>query len=152
MNLVEALATAIARQEGYLVEDRRTGKLIPNPKKVSPVLANNPGALIVPGLPQEKGITKFPTITSGWVALQNQIKTNIYGRNSNDPYYRRRSHPMNLYEFFAGQRDAKGTVLPGGYPGYAPKGHGKNDPKAYAENVAAWTGLDPKEKLINLIR
>lgn len=152
MNLVEALATAIARQEGYLVEDRRTGKLIPNPKKVPPVLANNPGVLIIKGMPQEKGITKFPTITSGWVALQNQIKNNIYGRSAHDDYYRRRSHPMNLYEFFAGQRDAKGTVLPGGYPGYAPKGHGKNDPVAYANNVAAWTGIDAKEKLINLVR
>jgi hypothetical protein len=42
----------------------------------------------------------------------------------------------------AGQRDASGNVIHGGYSGFAPK-KDNNDPRAYANDLAKWLGVDP---------
>jgi hypothetical protein len=95
---------------------------------------NNPGNLRSWGSnPIVNGYAKFPTMQDGWNALYSQINTNI-GRG------------LTLNQFFAGQRDANGNVIPGGYPGYAPSGD-SNTPSAYAARVASDVGIDPNTPL-----
>ena len=110
--IVQDLASAIARQENA------------NPAY------NNPGALRAgPGQigTSASGFAIFPDYATGEAALENQIQLNI-GRG------------LTLQQFFAGQRDASGNVIPGGYPGYAPAADA-NQPNVYAQNVAAWAGI-----------
>lgn len=92
----------------------------------TPASLNNPGALTAPLGYCSTGKTgilvNFCTPEDGAAALQQQIN---YLTNKG----------LNLYEFFGGKQ--------GVYPGYAPAGHGKNDPTVYAGFVAANTGIDP---------
>lgn len=94
---------------------------------------NNPGNLHYAGQPGATpgagGFARFATYQDGLDALQNQVALNI----NNYP-------GLTLDTFFAGQRDASGNVVPGGYPGYAPAAD-SNQPLTYSANVASWTGI-----------
>lgn len=112
--LIDSLALAIARMEGYLDASGaiRSGTVA--------YRNNNPGNLRSWGSnPVVGGYASFPTASAGWVALKRQIELNI-GRG------------LTLEEFFGGK--------PGVYGGYAP-GADSNDPAGYARNVAQWTGI-----------
>lgn len=120
LDFVERFARAMARQEGYYV----TG---------SPAQRNrNPGN-IRPWrgckLPTANNLIVFPSVDAGWEQLRRQIRLNI-----------RRG--LTTREFFAGQRDKDGKVIPGGYAGYAPAADG-NKPIEYAAFVAASVGIRP---------
>ena len=141
--LIKAMSVAIGMKEGFFVTPEqylRQGKKLP--KNYVPgqpmTLAqknNNPGNLRMwKGVPQIGGFAFFGTLENGWEALRQQIETNIYGKGSIFPL--RRTKPMSFLEFFAGQRDAAGNVLPGGYPGYAPALDG-NAPTVYARFVVS---------------
>ena len=67
----------------------------------------------------------FPTASRGWAQLHAQIRKNI-------------QRGLTCYEFFGGK--------PGVYAGYAPAAD-KNDPKRYAEYVAARLLIEPGEVL-----
>jgi len=112
--LIDSLALAIARMEGYLDASGaiRSGTIA--------FRNNNPGNLRSWGsTPVVGGYASFPTASAGWVALKRQIELNI-GRG------------LTLEEFFGGK--------PGVYRGYAP-GADNNNPAGYAANVAQWTGI-----------
>src|SRR5215469_529710 len=114
---VQALANAIARQERGPAAV--ASGVFPN---------NNPGDI----MQYSNGsytLVSYASLQDGWNALYaqiNRIVTNYPG--------------ITLDQFFAGQRDASGNVLPGGYPGYASAQAG-NDPALYAANVSGWTGI-----------
>ncbi len=101
---------------------------------------NNPGNLIFAGQPgaepfktKNGTFAKFATLRQGEMALIRQIMA-----------VPRRHSPITLREFFAGQRFLESNQLkPGGYPGYAPAGHGDNRPDKYAEFVASRIGASP---------
>lgn len=112
--IVDAIAQAIARQEGYL--DANGNVLSGNIAYRN----NNPGNLRTWGnLPVSSGYAVFPTVDQGWAALYRQVQLNI-------------NRGLTLQEFFAGKS--------GVYGGYAPA-KDSNQPYVYAANVAAWTGL-----------
>lgn len=127
MSLIDDLATAIARFEGFF----SAGSLAQR--------NNNPGNLRA-GIGQTgtdaNGYAIFPDAATGFAALQNQISLNI-------------SRGLNLNTFFAGQRDSSGNVVPGGYPGYAPSADA-NSPAQYASTVAGWLGIDPNTPLASI--
>lgn len=84
---------------------------------------NNPGALMDVAYYHQTGqfrLMTFASLADGLAALYSQIQTNI-------------DRGLTLQEFFAGK--------PGVYGGYAPSGHGGNDPGVYAANVSNWTGI-----------
>lgn len=145
------LSDAIALQEGYLVE--KGTKLVVNPLTPPCVTAKNPGALRWPNLPTLNNMAVFSSITAGWVALAQQIRVNIWGRD-NDPYPLRSQYPMNLREFFGGQRDRKGKLLAGGYPGFCakPRISSQDAVTAYVENVAKRLHINPKTPLRGLVK
>jgi hypothetical protein len=126
---VAALAQAITRMEGT------------NPAYAA---NNNPGNLIYVGqagaTPGAGGFAKFQTYQDGMNALQNQVTLNI----SNYP-------GLTLDTFFAGQRDASGNVIPGGYPGYAPAAAGNQPLTTYSVNVASWTGIPTDVPLAQVV-
>jgi len=112
--LIDSLALAIARMEGYLDASGaiKSGTIA--------YRNNNPGNLRSWGSnPVVGGYASFPTASAGWVALKRQIELNI-GRG------------LTLEEFFGGKA--------GVYDGYAPRAD-SNDPTRYARNVAQWTGI-----------
>jgi hypothetical protein len=125
---VSSIAQAITRMEG--TNPAYTGN-------------NNPGNLIYVGqagaTPGAGGFAKFQTYQDGMNALQNQVTLNI----SNYP-------GLTLDTFFAGQRDASGNVIPGGYPGYAPAAD-SNQPLTYSVNVASWTGIPTDVPLAQVV-
>lgn len=114
MSMIESIAKAIARQEGYYNA---------NWQPQSNTLAyrnNNPGNLRSWGSnPVVSGYAQFPTVDQGWQALYRQVQLNI-------------DRGLTLEEFFAGK--------PGVYGGYAPAAD-SNLPYTYANNVASWTGI-----------
>jgi hypothetical protein len=124
--LVQDLAGAIARQEGA------------NPAY------NNPGALRTPSSgpwpgqidTSPSGFAIFSNYASGEAALESQVQTNI-------------NRGLTLNQFFAGQRDASGNVIPGGYPGYAPAAD-SNQPNVYTAHVSQWAGV-PSDVPLNSI-
>lgn len=123
MNFVDQLAQAIATMEGYY----KPGSLAQR--------NNNPGNLRTWGSrPIVNGYAYFDTPEQGWAALRRQIEINI-GRG------------LNLQEFFGGQRDAQGNVIPGGYSGYAPAAD-KNNPSGYAAFVAKRVGVPVDQPLV----
>jgi hypothetical protein len=127
MSLTDQLVQAIARFEGFLVSGSVAQR------------NNNPGNLRSgPGQigTDANGYAIFPDVATGQAALANQINLNI-------------SRGLSLNEFFAGQRDAEGNLMPGGYPGYAPSAD-KNNPVQYAATVAGWIGIDPTVPLNSL--
>ena len=89
MDLVNNLAQAIAKFEGYF-----------NPENTLAKRNNNPGNLRSWGsYPVSEGYAKFPDAETGWAALRRQVQLNI-------------NRGLNLYEFFAG----KGGVYAGYAP------------------------------------
>ena len=123
MNFVDHLAQAIATMEGYYKPDTIAQR------------NNNPGNLRTWGSrPIVNGYAYFDTPEQGWEALKRQVERNI-----------RRG--LNLQEFFAGQRDAQGNVIPGGYSGYAPAAD-KNNPTGYAAFVAKRIGVPLDQPLV----
>lgn len=61
-------------------------------------------------------------------------------------------HPgITLMEFIAGQRDEQGNVIPGGYPGWAPRADG-NDPSAYVAQLCLGLKCGPKAPVAELIQ
>lgn len=94
---------------------------------------NNPGALMDLPYYQETGefrLAQYPSLDAGEAALRAQIERNI-GKG------------LTFYEFFGGK--------PGVYGGYAPAGHGDNDPVAYAEAVAAAVGASPDQVIADVM-
>lgn len=141
-DFVRSMAQAMAFMEGFTMTSTRwrsMGRKLPASwrKEGDPItvaqINRNPGNLRYwPKTPVLYGYAAFPTVEAGWAALHAQIETNIFGLGSNWP--RRRTHPMNFLEFFAGQRDDKGDLLPLGYPGFAPAAD-SNHPTTYATFV-----------------
>ena len=130
-DLVSQIAAAIQRQEGFApgtVAYRNN-----NPGNLKPIPGGWPGQTGV----DSGGYAVFDSLASGTAALDTQIQTNI-------------NRGLTLQQFFAGQRDANGNVIPGGYPGYAPAAD-SNQPNVYTANVASWTGIDPNVPLISLV-
>jgi len=88
MTLVESIAQAIAKQEGFYV----TGSIAQR--------NNNPGNLRSWGSnPIVSGYAKFPTVKDGWRALYRQVELNI-------------SRGLTLQEFFAGKPGVYGGYSP----------------------------------------
>ncbi len=125
------LAKIIALKEGFYVTElqwRRQGKRLPRDWRpghpITPAQKNNnPGNLRTWGtLPVVAGFAFFPSVEAGFTALESQVTRNVFLRG------------LTFLEFFAGQRDSTGKVLPGKYPGYAPAAD-KNDPVGYAQFV-----------------
>lgn len=88
---------------------------------------NNPGNLMYVGqagavLAPEGFFAKFPTAAAGRAALENQIQ--IYAD--------------------------RGLTISGMTAIYAPKGHGNNDPVAYANAIAGKLGVSPDTPLSSL--
>lgn len=130
--LIARIAVAISEMEGYTLEGSR------------PERNHNPGNLAIWGdTPRDKnpdgspGLCIFPTPADGWNALRRQVLKNIQ-RN------------LTLFQFFAGQRDAKGKVIKGGYPGFASAQAG-NKPKEYADYVGKRVGIPVNVPLPRLI-
>lgn len=138
--LISKIAAAISRMEGYTILSSLARK------------NNNPGNLRQwPSVQSVNGFAKFNKAEDGWKALYQQIENNIFGRGRNDSFPLRSKEGLTLREFFAGQRDQHGAVLPGGYPGYAP-GADHNQPEHYAKFVAEASDIsDIDVKLKTLI-
>lgn len=118
-DFVEAMARAMARQEGFY---KASNKALRN---------RNPGN-IRPWegctLPVAGGMIAFPTIEAGWEQLRRQIRKNVFVRR------------LTMREFFGGKKDPKtGRVI---YSGYAPAADG-NKPDEYAAFVAGMVGILP---------
>jgi len=79
------------------------------------------------------GFAVFPDAETGWAALVHQVYLNI-------------ERGLSLFTFFGGERYENGSVIPGGYPGYAPSGD-SNNPNQYANFVASQVGIDPSTPL-----
>ena len=131
--VITAVAKFIATKEGFFVtavQWRRQGKSLPLTwKPDQPItraqMNNNPGNLRSWGTrPIVAGFAMFPTVAAGFIALERQVERNVFERG------------LTFLEFFAGQRDPHGEVLPGKYAGFAPA-KDKNNPQAYAEFVLA---------------
>lgn len=119
-DLAKLISRAIARQEGWL-------------KPSSTQFANrNPGNIYDPKRTRDSGkftFRTYPTFEAGWLDLGSLVQRQLLNRK------------LSLFEFFAGQRDSIGAVVPNGYPGFAPAAHGNNRPKQYAENVSAFINI-----------
>lgn len=88
MSLVDDLAGAIARFEGFFQTDSVAQR------------NNNPGNLRSWGdLPRRDGYAVFPTVEAGWQALRQQIRLNV-------------SRGLNLLEFFGGKPGVYGGYAP----------------------------------------
>lgn len=88
MNLIDAIAQAIATMEGFY----KPGSLAAR--------NNNPGNLRSWGAnPIVNGYAAFPTVEAGWAALKAQIQKNI-------------SRGLNLAEFFGGKPGVYGGYAP----------------------------------------
>lgn len=122
--LIDAIAEAMSQMEGFHVAHSVAQQ------------NNNPGNLRSWGqMPiTASSYAKFPTPEAGWDALKQQIAYNVWGKGPRDPFPLRVSQPLTFKTFYAGQRDANGGVLTGGYPGYSPAAD-KNNPDAYAKFV-----------------
>ena len=116
-DFLQSFANAIATMEGYFVSGSVADR------------NNNPGNLR--GGPNQSAVANgygvYSDVSAGWSDLMAQINKNI-------------NRGLTLYEFFAGQRDANGQVIPGGYPGYAPSAD-SNNPLNYANFVGGKLGI-----------
>jgi len=129
------LAQLIAREEGF----GRPGAI--------PTRRNNPGDLrhsphsAHPGGPQHADdIGTIDTVEHGWEDLERQLGL-----------IAKKHYLLTLEQFTAGERDSKGVVLPGGYPGWAPTAD-NNDPARYAAMLAAGLGLAPDALFVDAIK
>jgi hypothetical protein len=138
-NLIQKLSVAIARMEGFY----KPGSIAQQ--------NHNPGNLRSWGKnPINKGFAQFPSDKEGWDALKTQIEINVFGRGKKD-IYPLRQMGLTFREFFAGQRDEKGQVAKGGYPGYAPDSDGNHSTR-YAQFVCdAVRGGSIDELIQNLV-
>jgi len=120
---VNAIATAIASQEGYGASNSACTAL------------NNPGCLTAgPGqVGTQNGFAVFSDPASGWNALDSQIQTNI-------------DLGLNFQSFFAGQPGVYGGYAP---TCSGPMCAG-NNPSAYASSVAGQVGVDTSTPLSQL--
>lgn len=137
-SLVYAVAEAGAHQEGfYITEEQAKARKIKWPTVAQ--INNNPGNLAIWGShPIRHGFVHFlpdvvkpgqelPKDHAGWKALRRQYERMIFERH------------LTFFTMYAGQRDANGNVIPGGYPGYASKQASPlNDPTQYATFVLSW--------------
>lgn len=118
--LAKLIARAQARQEGWLVPTSRQ-------------FANrNPGNIMDLAHFNKTGkfrLNEFSSFAAGWDALAALIQRRLLNPK------------LTIYQFIAGQRDSNGKVIAGGYSGFAPLGHGDNDPRVYANNVAGFIKL-----------
>lgn len=93
-------------------------------ENVNPVY-NNPGAIMDLAYYQQTGqfrLATYPDYSTGYSAMVDLIRRK--GVESG----------LTLRQFIAGT---------GSYGGYAPAGHGGNNPDIYASNVAGWLGINP---------
>lgn len=136
-SLVLAVSEAGALEEGfYVTEEQAKQRKIKWPTLAQ--LNNNPGNLVMWGshpirygfvhfLPDVKPGESLPKDHPGWKAIKRQYERMIFERH------------LTFYTMYAGQRDAEGKVVKGGYPGYASKQASPlNDPIRYASDVLAW--------------
>lgn len=138
-DFVHVFTSQCARMEGFFVtEETAKAQRIMWPtiaqKNANPINLRAWGSF-----PKEAGYAKFPgppvtawhNVTAaseqcveGWKAAMRQCERNIFER------------PLTFVTFFAGERDDKGVVLPGGYPGFAPAADA-NKPLTYAQFVVS---------------
>lgn len=136
-SVIDVMAKAMARQEGFYLDLNKMGEEEVKRRGIHYVkngdgrlftvnqAYNNPGNIMGKwgnNQVSKSGFVIFPTLEAGWRALKHQISLNL-------------ARKLSFYEFFAGERDEKGNVKPGGYYGYAPAKHGNNNPQIYAQNV-----------------
>lgn len=114
--LAQEICRAMAIQEGWR-----------NPK--SKQFSNkNPGNVMDLSFFKETNkfrLAVFPTWKQGWDVMKNLAIRFLIGKK------------LTLEEFIGGKKPL--------YNGFAPLGHGANDPVLYAKNVASFLSLDPKE-------
>jgi hypothetical protein len=109
-----------------------------------PTIRNNPLDLRHSNHSSHDGIAPnaigiIDTVEHGWEDGERQIRLVA------------EHHPdITLTEFIAGQRDAAGNVLPGGYPGWAPRADG-NDPPVYVARLALGLRCGPRAPLAALL-
>lgn len=120
--LIQTFAEAIAHYEGFYPTEwllEQPGRWPSRAKR-----NNNPGNFRAWARDSfiEGGYVKFPTVGEGYSALRRQIEKNVFVRG------------LNLIEFFGGQRLNNGTLVKGGYSGYAPAAD-MNHPSKYASYV-----------------
>lgn len=134
--IIEEMSKAMAEMEGFLLDLNKLGEEEVKKRRIHYVknasgklftvnqAYNNPGNIMGKwgnNQVSKSGFVIFPTLEAGWRALKHQISLNL-------------SRKLSFYEFFAGERDEKGNVKPGGYYGYAPAAH-NNNPTKYAQFV-----------------
>jgi hypothetical protein len=130
MPLVQEMAKYIARMEGAYTPGTVAWRN-ENPGN----LDNSPHAI---GR-DAHGHAVYERLAHGWGDLEDYIAEHI------------NAHPrLTLRTFFAGERDAAGKVIEGGFPGYAPDAdpRGHNDAMKYAQFMADQLGLSIDELLL----
>lgn len=119
--LIEKLANAIARMEGYTAKKGR-GWTNKNPGNLRDVKLPGGRWWIWPALPHDdKGFPMFRTDEDGWAALRRDL----------------------------GLKIDKGMTLEQLINAWAPPVENRTD--VYLENVAAWTGLPTTKRIKDLI-
>ncbi len=120
--LAKLISTAMARQEGWYKPTSEQHK------------RNNPGNMMDLAYYIETkkqtgtGLFRlrvYPSMDDGWNDLAKLVQSKLLGLK------------LSLLEFVGGK--------PNVYAGFAPLGHGANDPKVYSANVAGWLSLTPTE-------
>lgn len=120
--LIDKMAKAGAKVEGFFNKGKPTRAQ----------LNNNPGNVRQSKAPYD--YVKYETLEDGWRAMRWQLMICVFGGGPS-AFPLRNKVPLTWRTLYAGQRDEKGNVLVGGYPGYAPKGDGGNDPRVYSACV-----------------
>lgn len=141
-SLIQCWMEACAHEEGFYVTEAQAKAR----KMAWPTIAqknNNPLNLRTWGShPIRNGYVHFlpdvqlgaplPKTHAGWKAAYTQSMRAIFEKKfmaGGKP-----TRGLTLFEIYAGQRDAAGNVVKGGYSGWAPS-KDSNNPKAYAEFV-----------------
>jgi hypothetical protein len=122
------LAQLMAKEEGY----GAAGAI--------PTVRNNPLDLRHSPHSSHDGIGKdaigiIDCVEHGWEDAERQLRI-----------VAERYPGITIAELIAGQRDSAGAVLPGGYPGWAPRDDG-NDPARYAAHLCSGLSVDPDTPL-----
>ncbi len=110
------VSRAIARMEGWY-----------RPTSVQHV-NNNPGNIMDVDFYKATGqfkLRKYPAMVDGWNALRSLVEKSLFGKR------------LTLLEFIGGKKSV--------YNGYAPQGHGNNDPANYARLIGQWLSLPVNE-------
>ena len=126
------LAQLMSKQEGFGVP-----RAIPTVRNNPLDLRHSPHSSHDGIAPDAIGI--IDTVEHGWEDGERQIRLTA------------ERHPsITLHDFIAGQRDASGKVIPGGYPGWAPHEDG-NDPPAYVARLCLGLRCSPTTLLADLL-